>query len=601
VSERSAIDALLDRAERAGADGRGEDAARLYDEAIARCRAADDLAGWTRAALGAAAVYVFGSEPGHLPAQLYNVLVRTTDPADRARIAAALARCWVYAGRARRAAPYAAEALGHADLVGDAELLADCLDAMLSTRWGPDDFDARISLTARIDDAAAHVLDPNARLQAHLWGLQIACEALDMPAAHRHLRALGRLGEESARAAFFAASRQLMFDLLQGRTETAPRLIAEADHASAHAGLPDAWMVIEAMKGYAAVQTGDEHECATVAAAAESFALGEGATAVCAEAAYLWVGAGELDHARRLVNTFHDPVLADLPRDVNWLLTLQCVLEAALAVDDRPVIASAAGLLAPYASRPVFNAGAVAFHGLTSDTLARAAAIAGDQDLADRRRDEALEIYGRLGATWWRDRLLAWLPPADGEAPVAPSLHRFHPVADGLWLVGADLHPVPVRALRGFVYLRELLRRPGRPIAVLDLVEGGGVDQPGLGDVLDATALASYRERLRSIEEDLAEAEDWSDLGRQDVLQAERDALVAELTAATGLGGRTRVQGSSHERARVAVTKAIHTAIDRIASVDATLAEHLAATVHTGAQCRYEPSAGAQLRWRLDP
>lgn len=601
MSKRATIDALLDRADVAADAGRSDEAVGLYDEAIARCRADDDLAGWTRAALGASSVYVFGAEPGHLPAQLYNVLARTTDPADRARVAAALARCWAYAGQPARAAPFAEQALDQADLVGDAELLADCLDAALSTRWGPDDFDARAELTARIDDVAAHVLDPNARLQAHLWGLQIACEALDVPAALRHLRGLHRLGEESARAAFFAASRQLMFDLLQGSTDSAPRLIADASAAAAHAGLPDAWMVIETMKGYAAVQTGDAHVCASIAAAAESFALTEGATAVCAEAAFLWVAAGDEDRARRLVGRFHDPVLGDLPRDVNWLLTLQCVLEAALAVDDRPVVASAAQLLTPSVARPVFNAGAVTFNGLVSDTLARAAAVAGDERTADRLRDRSLATYDRLGATWWRDRLLAWLPPADDRVSDTPPLNRLHPVADGLWLVGADPHAVPVRALRGYTYLRELLRRPGRPIAALDLVEGAGVDQPGLGDVLDATALGAYRERLWSIEEDLAQAEDWSDLGRVEALQVERDALVAELSAATGLGGRSRVHGSSHERARVAVTKAIHTAIDRIAAVDATLADHLATSVHTGAECRYEPQPGAEVNWLLDP
>ena len=65
-----------------------------------RCRAeGGDLDGWTRAVLGAASVYLFGAEPGKLPAQLYDVLARTTDDATRARLAAALARCWAYAGQ----------------------------------------------------------------------------------------------------------------------------------------------------------------------------------------------------------------------------------------------------------------------------------------------------------------------------------------------------------------------------------------------------------------------------------------------------------------------------------------------------------------------
>jgi hypothetical protein len=93
VPEPVATDELLDRADVARAAGRGEVAARLYDEVAARCQAAGDLDGWTRALLGAAAVYLFGAEPGRLPAQLYDVLARTTDDGTRARLAAALARC----------------------------------------------------------------------------------------------------------------------------------------------------------------------------------------------------------------------------------------------------------------------------------------------------------------------------------------------------------------------------------------------------------------------------------------------------------------------------------------------------------------------------
>ena len=105
---------------------------------------------------------------------------------------------------------------------GAPELVADCLDAALAVHWGPDELGVRRSLAARLDDVAAHVLDPGTRLQAHLWGLQVACEALDVQAIHRQMRALELLGQESARALFFAASRRLMLDLLVGRKSARP-------------------------------------------------------------------------------------------------------------------------------------------------------------------------------------------------------------------------------------------------------------------------------------------------------------------------------------------------------------------------------------------
>jgi hypothetical protein len=91
-----------------------------------------------------------------------------------------------------------------------------------------------------------------------------------------------------------------------------------------------------------------------------------------------------------------------------------------------------------------------------------------------------------------------------------------------------------------------------------------------------------------------------SDVGQLDALHAERDALVGELAAAAGLGGRSRVTGSSHERARVSATKAITAAIDRIATVDAPLGRHLRATIRTGLQCSYQPDPDDKRDWILN-
>lgn len=596
MSTSSAVRDLLDRADAARAAGRGDAASNLYDEAATRCREADDLDGWTQAVLGASTVYLFGAEPGKLPAQLYDVLARTTDDATRARLAAALTRCWAYAGQATRAAQFATEAVECAERTGTPQLIADCLDAALAAHWGPDELEVRRSLTQRLDDVAAHVLDPDARLQAHLWGLQVACEVLDLQAIHRQLRALERLGEESPRALFFAASRRLMLDQLRGRTDTAAGLIEIATKAAEQAELPDSWMVLMAMTSFAASQSGDTDVCAAGAAGAEAFALSEGITAMCAEAAYLWAFAGDVPRTRALVHTFHGTALDDLPRDVNWLLTLQCVLEAALAAADHEVVGKAAALLGPYEGRAVFNAGAVWFHGVTDDTLARSAALLGDPATADRLRTRALATYERIGAPWWRERLVSWQPPV---AHSNDQVH-FHPAAEGLWLIGRDPAGTPLRELRGFGYLRELLRRPRQPVAALDLVGASTAIESGLGEVLDEQALKAYRQRLRDLDQELTEAEEWSDLDRLSAVRLEREALLDELGRATGLGGRTRTTGSSQERARVAVKKAISAAVERIATVDEPLAHHLRTTIHTGLTCSYEPGPADTLRWVLD-
>ena len=124
--------------------------------------------------------------------------------------------------------------------------------------------------------------------------------------------------------------------------------------------------------------------------------------------------------------------------------------------------------------------------------------------------------------------------------------------------------------------------------------------ESGFGDLVDKRALKAYRQRLRDLEQELAEAEEWSDIGRLDAVRKERDALLDELARATGLGGRARTAGSSQERARVAVQKAISAATDRIATVDEPLARHLRTVIHTGLNCSYEPDPAGNPDWILD-
>jgi hypothetical protein len=82
-------------------------------------------------------------------------------------------------------------------------------------------------------------------------------------------------------------------------------------------------------------------------------------------------------------------------------------------------------------------------------------------------------------------------------------------------------------------------------------------------------------------------------------LAAERDALLDQVRAATGLGGRPRMPGSVRERARIAVRKAIVNAIDRVAAADPPLGRLLSDTVTTGAICRYDPDPDRPVRWVL--
>jgi hypothetical protein len=184
---------------------------------------------------------------------------------------------------------------------------------------------------------------------------------------------------------------------------------------------------------------------------------------------------------------------------------------------------------------------------------------------------------------------------------------HLRPGEGGIWWVGFQGAVTAIRDVKGLHYLRILLRSPGADIPAIDLSDAvaghPGIQAAGggLGAALDQQALSAYRRRLAELDADLGEARSWADTGRAAKLAAERDALLGQLRAATGLGGRARARqpGSAHERARIAVRKAIASAIDRVSAVDPALGRHLSANVTTGTICRYDPDPDRPVRWVL--
>jgi hypothetical protein len=552
----------------------------------------------TRAALDLAGGYVFGTEPGRIPAVLFEAYEASTVDVDRALLGAALARCWAYAGERGRAAPFAVAAVKHAEATGDPVMIADALDAALATHWGPDELEVRIELAGKLADVAAHLSDVDARTTAHLWLFTVAAETLDVSELNRQIRALERLGEESRRSLFFAASRRLMLDLMRGRTDTVAALVALAEGTVDE--LPDGRLVLAAMVGYSAVQSGDRSEVAIAQARwGEALAEREGIREVVAEIAWIYLGLGLADDARRLASTFDERVLATLRRDHNYLLVLQLLLDVALRTGLDELVATITPLLLPYAGRAVINAGAVMFHGVTDDTLARACQRLGDSERAAALREKALSTYLRIGATWWRERLEAEAPPISAPERTTTSM-TLRPGPAGVWLVGRAGVETAIPARRGFEHLYTLLSHPGTEVVALRLAGGAEtVEQAGLGEVIDAQALAAYRHRLAEIDTRLDEADASGDAARGAALTAEREALLGQVAAATGLGGRRRTSGSTAEKARVTVRKAIATALEAIHTADPVVARHLTTHVRTGLRCCYEPDPEAPVEWRL--
>jgi predicted ATPase len=175
----------------------------------------------------------------------------------------------------------------------------------------------------------------------------------------------------------------------------------------------------------------------------------------------------------------------------------------------------------------------------------------------------------------------------------------------------------------GARYLNHLLHHPHKEFHVFELVDvgaqrrkGGGVlpsrpqaavlAEPGVhattgGDVgprLDAQARAAYKRRLADLQVELAEAQDFNDLGRVEKLQQEMTLLSKELAAGLGLSQQYRRTASPAEQARVNVTRAIKRTIHKIATHHQALGLHLRRTVNTGLFCSYTPDPRLPISWQ---
>lgn len=318
--------------------------------------------------------------------------------------------------------------------------------------------------------------------------------------------------------------------------------------------------------------------------------------------------------------------LADLPSSSTWLFSMFCAVETAHMLQDADTAARAYALLLPHARLPVIASIGVACFGTVRHALGMAALTIGDLDLAIEHLRGAVHDNLALGhwpaATLSRCRLGQALALRDGTqdrtarreqataAQEARELGMMLPAVAGRtatahgvcrirrhgrhWQVELGGRLAQVEHSVGMAHLSTLVANPGREILAADLaadLAAGTAAREGESaqPLLDDLARDTYRQRLTQLQEEIEELESMHDLERAAALRLEREWLVAELSAATGIGGRVRPFTGNDERARIAVGKAIRRALTRIAAVDQAIGEELRATVQTGVRCAYRP------------
>jgi hypothetical protein len=102
--------------------------------------------------------------------------------------------------------------------------------------------------------------------------------------------------------------------------------------------------------------------------------------------------------------------------------------------------------------------------------------------------------------------------------------------------------------------------------------------------------------RLKQLAEHLDAADARGDEMLAQQLTAERQALLGELTRASGQGGRSRRFGDTGERARKTIGARIRDALRKLEHAHPDLAAHLRQSLRLGTICSYTPAQ--PTRWQ---
>jgi tetratricopeptide (TPR) repeat protein len=616
--------------------GQLEAARTTLETALQLARAAANSEGFAHAALGLHALgdsLDAGRETVVLldDASTWLGAARPDDSGLRARVAAAASQARTHRlGEDRAyAEQLSSRAVELARESGDDDALGFCLLAQHDAIWRPGTSSARIAIADEMAAVAHRTRNRELELQAALLRVVGLLEQGDPRGLHQ-LEAFTDAAERSGlvRFRYFAISRRATINTLQGNFVQARQYMNEALELGQLIGEVDAFSVwadqmweLERLEGHSSQRV-----------QLVTRLIEEGSPHAPILEAMLALDSGDPSLARARKSSI-EALVASWPR---WAATMWTASTCEMAVTSRDpqLLAEARIAIAPLLNIWVVLAGLVVVQG----PIVYWAALL---DQAEEHWDDAMNrfelarasadeltarpwaAYARLGVAecfLQRGRptdtarpaaLLDEVERAASEmgmnavltrarrardliasaAPVVPgNVWRF----DGqVWTLGFGGRTINLRDAKGLHDLRLLLSQPGMAVSVERLIdpENGSVSRGVRSEpVLDEQARIAYRRRLDELEDAIQMALNEHRDDRASALDRERETLMRELKAATGLGGRKRRLGDEAERARKTVSARIRDTLRHLDATHPELAAHLRRGVSLGASCCYQPS-----------
>lgn len=380
----------------------------------------------------------------------------------RARVLSSLTRALVFSGSLDEATRVHEQALAMARRLGDPGTISAALRSMVTARWLPQRFAARVAATSEAERLAQQIGDREREIDAASWRLFDLMELGDMKTRAAEFAAYAKLADE-VRQPFYqyvGVSSRAMMALFEGRFEESERLALQALEVGQRMPGLDAAGIFGVQMFTVRREQGRLKELAPavdafVRTTAEAATWRPGLAVVYSEL-------GLAEQARTEFEALAADDFTGVPQDARWVPCMTYLAEVCAFLGDAGRAATLYALLAPFDGRNLLAPPNIACFGAASRHLGTLAATMKRWGEAERHFEAALEMNARQGGRPWlahtqyqyaamlharggagdRERALALL----GEAIALAGEMGMQALGERAAVLRAELEPAPEKA-----------------------------------------------------------------------------------------------------------------------------------------------------------
>jgi DNA-binding CsgD family transcriptional regulator len=384
--------------------GENLQAAEVLREAAASAKALGVSVDFARAAVAYEEATWRPGIPGDAAARLLRDALAGLPDEDgtlQARVLSSLTRALVFSGALEEAAKVHERALAMARRVGDPGTIAAALRSVVTARWLPERYAARMATTSEAERLAHQIGDRERVLEAASWRLFDLMELGDMKARAAEFAAYTKLADE-VRQPFYqyiGVSSRAMIALFEGRFAESERFALAARELGQRMPGLDAEGILGMQMFTLRREQGRLKELAPVV---DHFVRTTGGAAAWRPGlALVYSELGLADQARAEFEALAADNFASMPEDGRWVTSMAYLAEVCVFLGDADRAARLYAALEPFDGRNLIAPPNVACFGAAARHLGMLATAMKRWADAERHFEAALEMNRRQGGRPW--------------------------------------------------------------------------------------------------------------------------------------------------------------------------------------------------------